>query len=1010
MTASIKQAQQLAALQAPVEIQATALLAQFSNPRPALDKAVNTFLGISRAASQHQQRLDLLPEIETLLRLDQALPEALRIPRVPGLEDQPTSPGAPDASAAAGGATRLVRRTLAAMTPWLQSTEAFASAAKRADDRCSWGSAAPQITIRSCLPDLPASGALWRGRLSKRTDLIKPFDGSATEETIEITAEGRNGPQGQGLRRYSHFLVESLAGPGLLQLVEDSGLIELSGNANGSMLRIRKRVTVLLPEDFNNDFGPAIELGFSTLLWQWAMGFVNLGEAQDPASGHQNTPVYQRPPPTETKHIPPPSKAGEPVQVAVLGAGPAGLACAWLLSNPTWMEKPAWTPPAADPSLTLKLTLVDKACRPGGKAASGRRQGAEASGIEEHGLHVLMGCYSNLLTMLQTLGATAGLSNLFVTRVPRHGNAANGPADTLPVTLQAWAQRANPAKRLAEWLRDRVGFLDNIDWFALGLPALQGHRWQDQWQLFENKRRDAQAQTVLNLAYAVPAARPLLRTALRLWDTVDALAARDAGPGANGHTAYLALRVGLKQLAMAELVQGAELQLMRRSASWDGTLRARGNVAEMARLLRVLARSALPADAASAEVRLVGELVELATTIAAALDDVALFPDWAIPNPSNLTDAGRYPAWASALQTFDRCTLAQWLTDQRAPPGFANTSGVLAALTAGLFTTPEQIGAGTFIHGLVRLLLTYQDAPYKRLIGGTGEAVIAPIYQALLDKGVAVRLGTEVRGVERDASGVVRTAKLHKIDDAAIPGDFAPQLPGSTTPGWPVQPTCTALDPAQDDDLQAEVFVLAIPPFGGTIIGLPDALAQDLLRINHVATIGLQFWATQAPKFPAAIVAGLAGPLRCAAAMDHLQGGEGPTYTQPPVYLCGEVDDPVAQRWQADTTERDHWLRQNAGQFVTGSLVHPSHLSVNQLGSERYVLSDVQTQAARRDVFHADAPNLWLAGDWTRSAFGCGSIEAAVTSGLEAARHLLQALGCTVHFPITGALSGKDTP
>ncbi len=1007
MTPSIKQAQQLAVLQAPLEIQATALLAQFSNTRSASDRAVNVVLGISRAASQHHQPLALLPEMETLLRLDQGLPEALRIPRIPGLEPPAAAADAPEATAATGKSTRLVRRTLEAMTPWLQSTEAFASAAKRADNRCSWGSAAPQITIRSCLPDLPASGALWRGRLSKRTDLIKPFDGSATEETIEITAEGRNGPQGQGLRRYSHFLVESLAGPGLLQLVEDSGLIELSGNARGSMLRIRKRVTVLLPEDFNNDFGPAIELGFSTLLWQWAMGFVNLGEAHDQASGHQNTPIQAPHLPSETKAIPPPTKQGAPVRVAVLGAGPAGLACAWLLSKPTWGSKPAWTPPAADPSLEVSVTLVDKACRPGGKAASGRRQVAQAFGIEEHGLHVLMGCYSNLLAMLQTLGATAALSNLFVTQVPRQGNTANGPADTLPVALQAWAQPASPAERLVDWMR-LPGFLDNVDWTALGMPGLIMFDWLDEMRLWDTKRLDTSTQAVLNLAYAVPAPRPLLRTALRLWETVDALAAHGGGPGANGQVAHLAVRVGLKQLALAELVQGAERQFMGRHPAWEGGLRSRGNVAELARLLRLLARSALPANAASAEVRLVGELVELATTIAAALDDGGQFPDWAIPNPPRLADTGRYPAWASALQALDCHTLAQWLTDQGAPPGFANNSGVLAALTAGLFTTPEQIGAGTFIHGLVRLLLTYQDAPYKRLQGGTGEAVISPIYQALLDKGVAVQLGTEVRGVERDASGVVRTAKLRKIADCAIPGDFAPQLPGSTTPGWPAQPTCTALNPPQDDDLAAEVFVLAIPPFGGTITGLHPDLEQDLLRINHVATIGLQFWATQAPKFPAAIVAGLAGPLRCSAAMDHLQGGEGPAYTQPPVYWCGEVDDDVARRWQADPSEANNWLRQNAGQFVGGAPAHPPFLSVNLVGSARYVLSDVQTQAARRDVFHADAPNLWLAGDWTRSAFGCGSIEAAVTSGLEAARQILEKLGCDVQFPIVGALSPKE--
>lgn len=1007
MSESIKHARQLAALQAPAEVQWLALLTQSSTPDPVLAKAANTVLGISRAASRHGQPLALLPEIETLLRLDQGLPAALQIPPIPGL-GPPAAAAGETPTGTSPSAT--VRRTLEAMTPWLQSPEAFASAALRADDRCHWGRAAPQITLQCCKPDLPANGALWRGRLRKRTDLLKPFDGMATEETIEITAEGHNGPQGQGWRRYSHFLVDCFAGPKLLHLVDDSGLIELSGNAHGSMLRIRKRVTVLLPLDLNDQFGAAIALGFTTLLWQWAMGFLNLGELDGPVPLPGHLPPHNKPAvPAEEKDIPRPSDPDDPVHVAVLGAGPAGLACAWLLSNPSCNGDPAWQPPH-NRALRLKLTLVDKACRPGGKAASGRRVGHDGFGIEEHGLHVLMGCYSNLLAVLAAQGATGALRNLFVTQVPAHGHSANGPADTLPIPLQAWARPGSPTPTLAAWLYERAGFLKLVDWHALGLPALQGFHWLADVGLYERKIFDPLTQTVVQLAFAQPAPRPLLRTAVRLWQTVAALAPQDAAPGDRRLLQNLALQVSLKHLALAELVQGAEWQFMRQRARWDGQLRSRGGLADLARLLRVLARDALPANAASAEVRLAGELVELATTITAALDDAGLFPQWAINSPQAFPGSNSYPGWASALQAFDSSTLAQWLTAYGAPAGFAMRSGVLAAVTAGLFTTPDQIAAGTFIHGLVRLLLTYDDAPYKRLMGGTGEAVIAPIYQALLDKGVAVRLGTEVRGVQLGASGQVISASLHTVADAPVPGDFGLQLPGGT-PGWPARPTCTAPTPPLDDELSAHAFVLAIPPFAGPITGLPAALLQDLRCINSVATIGLQSWAEQAPKFPLAMVVGLAGPLRCAAAMDHLQGDEGPAYTQAPVYWCGEVDDAVAARWQADNTERDHWLRQNAGQFVLGQITqmaHAPHLSVNRCGSARYVLSDLQTQKARRDVGHANAPNLWLAGDWTRSAFGCGSIEAAVTSGLQAAQQILSQLGCTVNFKIVGAIAAKD--
>jgi hypothetical protein len=198
--------------------------------------------------------------------------------------------------------------------------------------------------------------------------------------------------------------------------------------------------------------------------------------------------------------------------------------------------------------------------------------------------------------------------------------------------------------------------------------------------------------------------------------------------------------------------------------------------------------------------------------------------------------------------------------------------------------------------------------------------------------------------------------------------------------------------------LSADAFVLAIPPFDWTLAGLPSALQKDLARIESRATIGLQSWTDGAPLYKKTIISGFGGALRCAAAMDQLN--EGALYTEPPVYACGDVDDEEAKRWNASKAEQ--WLKTNARKFQEGNQSHPTYLSVNHEGSKRYVSANVETQSARRYGYDTGVQNLWLAGDWTRSALSCGSIEAAVTSGLEAARDILEHLGCRVHFPIVG--------
>jgi len=76
-------------------------------------------------------------------------------------------------------------------------------------------------------------------------------------------------------------------------------------------------------------------------------------------------------------------------RVVILGGGPAGVAAAYWLSAPEQNGK-------------YTVSLYTQGWRLGGKCASGRNFDPDmGSRIEEHGLHVLMGCYQNAFATLR---------------------------------------------------------------------------------------------------------------------------------------------------------------------------------------------------------------------------------------------------------------------------------------------------------------------------------------------------------------------------------------------------------------------------------------------------------------------------------------------------------------------------------------------------------------------------------------------------------------------------------
>jgi hypothetical protein len=134
-------------------------------------------------------------------------------------------------------------------------------------------------------------------------------------------------------------------------------------------------------------------------------------------------------------------------------------------------------------------------------------------------------------------------------------------------------------------------------------------------------------------------------------------------------------------------------------------------------------------------------------------------------------------------------------------------------------------------------------------------------------------------------------------------------------------------------------------------------------------------------------------------------------------YFCGALDDRAGEDRTTATARvkgnAQAFLEEHVGALWPGSvsngdtgpvdwsvLTDPSgrdgsarleaqYWCANTTGGERYVLSPAGSMADRLAAGESGVENMMLAGDWTRNGIDGGCVEAAVTSGLQAARALI---------------------
>lgn len=683
-------------------------------------------------------------------------------------------------------------------------------------------------------------------------------------------------------------------------------------------------------------------------------------------------------------------------KVAVLGGGVGGMTAAFeLTATPELREQ-------------FEVTLYQLGWRNGGKGASGRNAGV-AGRIEEHGLHVWFGFYDNAFRLMrdayQELGRPpgsplAGFEDAFhpcdkIVLYDRQGNGWRPfefecprnflrPGDL--AELPTFWEMAATATRwaLGGWrsLRDQ----------RADLPGDEHHDLIPDW--FENLAGELAAD-LLDLPFDV--AERLLGVAERL----------------ASHRARNTDNMVATQAAQTLLL----VRLLEAFRSWLWTV--------------VVA----PRYKEDAELRFFFTMVDAGvSTISGIVKDGVL--DHGFETINHLD-------WAEWLRRHG----AHEVTLGRTP---ADRSPVLRAVYDVAFAYRDGIidhadcAAGTATNDLLRLVFSYRGSIMYKMQAGMGDVVFAPMYEVLEARGVQFKFFHAVTALKAGATGVDSIDYVRQADLAAGVTEYKPLTNVKDLPCWPSEPLWDQLEAAaQGVDFEAELNPLSRPTqtlkrgvdFDEVVLGIPvgalDTVCADLIDRNErfarginsavtVRTQAFQLWSNRSAAdlgwtFDQNSVAGCyVEPLDTYCDMSHLIAREDwkpPDATSTIGYFCGVLDEPAGETHD-EATER---VKRNAIEFVEHDLagLWPKAFSrgafdwealvdrrdgkgpkrfdsqywrANTSPWERYVLTPAGTVADRLPSGDSGFANLKLAGDWTATGIDGGCVEAAVISGMDAAR------------------------
>jgi uncharacterized protein with NAD-binding domain and iron-sulfur cluster len=703
----------------------------------------------------------------------------------------------------------------------------------------------------------------------------------------------------------------------------------------------------------------------------------------------------------------------QPVRVAVIGGGCAGMAAAWELSKQPGFE----------------IHVYEKSWCLGGKAASAR---AADGRILEHGLHVWLGFYENAFRMMRECYEVVAAQGL-------------GPKATLPQNRLAHGSFEDafvPEPNVAVGHRHSDG-----KWAAWsGLfppePGLPGEPLDERSNPF----------TLANyLLRCVSLAKALMVSTIGLPDaypgesrpnersTSDQLENLNfsADSGAAGEVlierAYRLLRNS--SLTSAAVLQQAVTIFERWLQSLNFAPQVPGTALKLATAIATQTRKILR-DVASIDpaIRAKADIIDIVVTIA-----VGLFRDRVLFDERGL----------DAINNFE---YKDWLKKHG-----ATTSSVDSPFLQGIYElvfgygggdkTKPALAAGVALRGALRMFFTYRGALLWRMPSGMGDAVFAPLYKVLegnrTNRPSPVRFHFlhELVGVAFDPDSkplsVLSLTFNTQSDPANIErqsgnalDDFGcwPTKERSRIGNLPAAKRAVTLRRGQADGFGAVIFAGGIDGFKlfakAAEKRLPPSWDLAIKQARTVATQSAQAWLSEdleglgwnrgsglvtaiGCEFDtwADMTNTLASERAWRAATKSaapLKDGKSLDQARSVAYFCSPLSEnkvKAAKRSRA-TLEKDIgkdlddllkagirllWPDAFDGKATAKDLEIARHVQANFEGSDRYVQSPPGSLSARISPLDPSVENMTVAGDWTANGLDAGCVEAAVMSGMLAA-------------------------
>jgi uncharacterized protein with NAD-binding domain and iron-sulfur cluster len=673
-------------------------------------------------------------------------------------------------------------------------------------------------------------------------------------------------------------------------------------------------------------------------------------------------------------------------RAVILGGGMAGLAAAWELSTGEWRKH------------LDSITVYQRGWRLGGKGASSRGRFGR---IEEHGLHVLLGYYDATFRVLREV----------------YGELNRAVTDA-GCPIRTWQDAVSPAPDVGLADRDGSTWSHFVTQFS-GNDAIPGEPGAEDRPIQPLDMAARALRLLIDFQRSVAVPRPPARVYV------------SGSPVPRSERSDLAALVrGAGLTALAALLEAVE-RGARLAASTGLDNRLVEALVAVLRAWRNGMRQVVLADPAA---RRTWQLVDLVAT-----------------NVQGMAADGLLSG--TGFERIDHLDYREWLTRHGAAQETIDSAIVrgmydLTFAYEGANRARPRFAAGLGLQLALRMLFDFKGSIFWRMQAGMGEIIFAPLYEALVRRGVEFRFFHRLDRLQISDGRAISSIDLSRQANLR-PGrhSYEPLIRVHGLPCWPDRPLVEQLDGDPGNGLEShgtvatrcdverlvagkdfDVAVLAVS------LGMIPYVASELLAANKawrdmvdsvatVATRSAQLWldATESEMGwdgPRGVtLSGFGEVFDTWASMSHLLPMEAWPPSDAPrslAYFCGAMAD-------ADPTSGEEVVREALQRFLeheVGALwpgardssgfkwemlsddllrrgperLMGQYVRANLDPSDRYVQSLPGSGRYRIAPGRTGFDNLAVAGDWTACGLDAGCVEAATRSGILAARAILSGL------------------